>query len=161
MWRRSVLAQRPARLSVQPLLLLETAGGGYALNLGGEAASLKAEGEENLSVYQAAQGDGVKSPARRHFCRLCGSALWLWDSRWPALIHPFASAVDTELPIPPERTHLMVASKARWVSMQAGPKDQVFDHYPQESIAAWHARLGLQSYPSPFRLDRQIKLLVD
>ena len=123
----------------------KTAGGGYAINLGGEAASLKVEGEENLSVYQAVLDDGAKSPARRHFCLLCGSALWLWDPRWPELIHPFASAVDTELPIPPERTHLMVASKARWVSMQAGPKDQVFEQYPEESITAWHARLDLQS----------------
>ncbi len=54
----------------------KTAGGGYAVNLGGETASLKVEGEENLSVYQAALGDGAKSPANRHFCRLCGSALW-------------------------------------------------------------------------------------
>ena len=123
----------------------KTAGGGYAVNLGGETASLKVEGEENLSVYQAALGDGAKSPAHRHFCRLCGSALWLWDPRWPALIHPFASAVDTELPVPPERTHLMVASKARWVPVQAGPKDQISEHYPKESIEAWHVRLGLES----------------
>lgn len=55
---------------------------------------------------------GELSPLERHFCKLCGSMLSIWDPRWPELIHPFASAIDTELPIPPERTHLMLASKA-------------------------------------------------
>ena len=63
---------------------------------------------------------------------------------WPALVHPFASAIDTELPVPPERTHLMLASKASWVEVHAGAHDQTFDHYPKESLAEWHARLGLE-----------------
>jgi hypothetical protein len=68
----------------------------------------------------------------------------VWDPRWPELVHPFASAIDTELPAPPERTHLMTASKAPWVEIQAGPNDKTFDAYPDESIAAWHQRLGLE-----------------
>ena len=118
-------------------------GGGFAINLGGEAASLTVEGEENISVYQATL-DGAVSPAKRHFCKNCGSALWVHDPRWPELIHPFASAIDTELPAAPERTFLMTGSKKSWVPLDAGPKDKIFEEYPDESIAAWHQRLGLE-----------------
>ena len=81
-------------------------GGGYAINLGGDFETLKVDGGENLSVYQALventeTGQKIRSPGKRHFCKLCGSALWLWDPRWPELVHPFASAVDTDLPAPP------------------------------------------------------------
>jgi hypothetical protein len=60
-------------------------------------------------------------------------------------VHPLASAIDTPLPKPPERTHLMLGSKAPWVEPAIGPEDQTFDEYPKESIAAWHERLGLVS----------------
>ncbi len=127
----------------------KTAGsGGYGINLGGDYGTLEVEGKENINVYQAQRTDPERgetslSPARRHFCRHCGSALWLWDPRWPDLVHPFASAIDTELPAPPERVHLMLGSKAAWVSPCVGPNDKQFDEYPQESIAEWHQRLGL------------------
>jgi hypothetical protein len=124
-------------------------GGGFAINLGGDHGSLEIEGEENLSVYQAIMQDeetGVReqSPARRHFCKRCGSALWLWDPRWPQLVHPHASAIDTPLPVPPERTHLLLGSKPGWVPVHAGPKDKQFNGYPEESLADWHQRLGLE-----------------
>ena len=73
----------------------------------------------------------------------CGSALWVWDPRWPEFLHPFASAIDTDLPTPPQRTHLMLAYKASWVPVQVGPGDLSFDEYPEESLAQWHRRLGL------------------
>jgi hypothetical protein len=123
-------------------------GGGFAINLGGDYSTLEVEGESNVGVYRIvlhgkANDGSERSPLRRHFCKLCGSALWIWDSRWPELVHPHASAIDTELPVPPERTHLMVGSKASWVELCQGPDDKVFDQYPDESIAAWHERLGL------------------
>jgi hypothetical protein len=74
---------------------------------------------------------------------MCGSALWVWDPRWPELVHPFASAIDSELPLPPERTHLMLGSRSNWVAVYAKPGDKTFDGYPDESIAGWHERLGL------------------
>ena len=121
----------------------KTAGsGGYAINLGGDTDSLKVEGEEHISMYQA-RIDGGQSPAERRFCKHCGSALWVWDPRWPELIHPFASAIDSDLPKPPEHTHLMLSSKAGWVEVKADPQDHQFDEYPDESIADWHERLGL------------------
>src|SRR5436190_7508959 len=55
-------------------------GGGYAINIMGEAKSLKVKGEENASVYRARVAEGkakrkTLSQARRHFCSKCGSAL--------------------------------------------------------------------------------------
>jgi hypothetical protein len=69
--------------------------------------------------------------------------LWLFSPEWPELIHPFASAIDTPLPVPPVHTHLMLSSKAPWVEAKVGPGDKQFDVYPEESIAQWHERLGL------------------
>jgi hypothetical protein len=125
-------------------------GGGYAINLGGDYASLEVVGREHVRVYHAkmrepgeAAGDAEESPAERNFCGICASCLWLWDPRWPDLVHPFASAIDSPLPVPPERTHLMLESKASWVEPAVGPRDRTFAEYPDESIAAWHERLGL------------------
>jgi hypothetical protein len=123
-------------------------GGGYAINLGSDFDTLSIEGGEHVSVYQARMVAGAGeetelSPARRSFCKHCASALWVWDPRWPELVHPFASAIDTSLPVPPERTHLMLASRSDWVQPCAGDKDKQFDGYPEESIADWHRRLGL------------------
>ena len=123
-------------------------GGGYAINLGGDHDTLEVEGREHVKVYRARTGvtsdeEGGLSMARRHFCSECGSALWVWDPRWPDLVHPFASAIDTALSVPPERTHLMLGSKASWVEVWAGPGDRRFDEYPDESIAGWHERRGL------------------
>ena len=122
--------------------------GGYAVNLGGEAASLRVTGRRHLSVYHAKirgadSGRAHRSPAERHFCSKCGSALWLYDKRWPDLVHPFASAVDTPLPAAPRSTHIMLAYKAPWVEPQTKRGDKRFDEYPEESIADWHERLGL------------------
>ena len=124
-------------------------GGGYAINLSGDYATLQVIGDTHIHVYQArihdaTTGEMRQSPARRHFCAHCGSALWVWDPRWPELVHPFASAIDTELPIPPQRTHLMLDSKASWVEVHAHPEDKTFAGYPDESIAEWHQRLGLE-----------------
>jgi hypothetical protein len=115
-------------------------GGGYAINLGGRNDTLQVEGKEHLAVYRARMADGKESSAERNFCKRCGSALWVWDPRWPELIHPHASAIDTPLPVPPDRVHIMLGSKAAWVEPQLGPKDQRFDEYPDMSLAQWHER---------------------
>jgi hypothetical protein len=124
-------------------------GGGFAINLGGEFASLQVEGREHVRIYQAriqepGEAKPHQSPGQRHFCGECGSPLWMWDPRWPELVHPLASAIDTPLPKPPERTHILIASKANWVSVHADPQDKQFDEYPDESLAQWHERLGLE-----------------
>jgi hypothetical protein len=119
-------------------------GGGYVINLSADAQSLKIKGSKQIKIYRATI-DKVKSRAERHFCAHCGSYLWVSDSRWPELIHPFASSIDSDLPVPPEHTHLMLDSKEKWVEVQAGKGDKYFPEYPDESIAAWHQRLSLAS----------------
>lgn len=121
-------------------------GGGYAINIMGTQASLEVEGEESIGRYQALIDDenGCRtSDGQRHSCKVCGTALWLWDPNWPELVHPLASAIDTPLPVPAERTHLMLRYKADWVEPRIGPKDRAFDLYPDESIEAWHRRRHL------------------
>src|SRR3546814_507009 len=63
----------------------KTAGsGGYAINLGGIAASLKLKGKRSTGLYQAVicEDDGsncVTSSGQRHFCKKCATALWLYE----------------------------------------------------------------------------------
>jgi len=124
-------------------------GGGYAVNLGGDAKSLKVAGGENISVYRAIirnPGEAERvSNASRSFCNKCGTALWLSDPDWPELVHPFASAIDTPLPPAPEHTHIMLEFKPDWVPLEAGPRDKKFDRYPEESLSEWHQRLGVSA----------------
>jgi hypothetical protein len=122
----------------------KTAGsGGYAINLGADYRTLKVEGREHLSVYRARMPGGHLSSGQRHFCRHCGSPLWLYDPTWPTLVHPHASAIDTPLPLPPERTHMMLGSQANWAEPEVRAGDKRFDEYPDESLAQWHERHGL------------------
>lgn len=119
-------------------------GGGYAINLGAFAESLQIDGRDNLSVYQAMR-DGKSSSVQRHFCRHCGTFLWAFDPRWPELLHPFASCIETPLPEPLEICHIMLNHKAPWVRVPGGDGHRHFPEYPDESLADWHRRLGLYS----------------
>jgi hypothetical protein len=112
-------------------------GGGYAINIMGSYDSMKITGKRAKRVYQA-EIDGHTSSAERNFCPRCAAALWLYDESWPELVHPFASAIDTALPKPPSKVHLMLRYKPDWVVPQVGRKDQCFDEYPQQSIEDWH-----------------------
>ncbi|RWP15354.1 GFA family protein [Mesorhizobium sp.] len=123
-------------------------GGGFAINLGADFETLKIKGKRHLGVYQAEIEDDEHpqceiSSGERNFCKKCGSALWLYDRTWPELVHPFASAIDIDLPKPPEKVHLMLKYKANWVEPVIGKGDKVFDVYPEESIADWHKRTGM------------------
>ena len=122
-------------------------GGGYAINLGGAAPTLKVRGEKHLGRYHAILREPGKrarrSKAERRFCVKCGSALWLWDARWPDLVHPHASAIDTPLPKPPERVHICLAFKAPWCEPRRGRHDPHYEKFAKESLEAWHRRHGL------------------
>ncbi len=123
-------------------------GGGYAINLSGDHRTLKVEGEDYLTVYHARiqnpeDAAPFVSQGERRFCRQCGSCLWVYDPNYPDLMHPFASAIDTELPTPPEHTHILLDFAASWVEIPKLPNDRYFDRYPDESIADWHERLEL------------------
>lgn len=68
--------------------------------------------------------------------------LWLWDHHWPELIHPFASAIDTELPVPDEMVCIMDGSKPSWVRWPEGKKS-VHQAYNDDSLEGWHKKHGL------------------
>jgi len=123
----------------------KTAGsGGYSINLGATTQSLELEGAEHIRRYDPGSGEtgpeALGLPGRR-FCGRCGSALWNFDPRWPELIHPHAGAIDTDLPVPPEHTHMMLGSAANWVEPHIADRDKSFDAYPDESLTAWHQRV--------------------
>lgn len=124
-------------------------GGGYAINLGADSRTLEVEGEENTSVYHArlydrGEADEVPvSSAERCFCSLCGSALWLYSPNYPELVHPFASAIDTPLPKPPEKVRLMLNYAAPWCEISSNSNERHFPEYPEESLEEWHRRHGL------------------
>ena len=123
----------------------KTAGtGGYAINLGARAETLEVSGEDAITVFHA-NIDGQRSPAERRFCSHCGTALWLWDPRWPEQIHPMAGAIDTPLPIPPEWHHILLQSKPDWVPIDKHSGDTRFNLYPDSSLEAWHRARNLFS----------------
>lgn len=125
----------------------KTAGsGGFGVNLGARTATLSIEGEENIRRYHPATGavgTGATGEPGRRFCGRCGSPLWNYDPAWPELIHPHAGAVDTPLPEPPERVHIMLGSAASWAQPDIRANDRRFDAYPDEGLAQWHARMTL------------------
>ncbi|GLK66632.1 GFA family protein [Hansschlegelia plantiphila] len=140
-------APQPYQLCYCSICRKTAGGGGYAINLHADAATLKVSGERSIGVFRAEIADGEggcrTSSGERNFCGKCATALWLFDPNWPELLHPFASAIDSELPIPPARTHLMLGSKASWVEPVIGPDDLTFDEYPAQSIEEWHRARGL------------------
>jgi hypothetical protein len=124
----------------------KTAGGsGSAINIMGNYKTLKIWGKSHIKVYHAIlsytkNGKPKRSSGQRHFCKHCASCLWMYDKHWPNLVHPFASAIDTPLPIPPERVHIMLNYAANWCKVPKGKKDIHFEEYPEDSIAGWHKK---------------------
>ncbi|QIN84907.1 GFA family protein [Rubrobacter tropicus] len=116
-------------------------GGGYAVNLGAEAGTLEVEGRDNVSVYTASSRD--RGSPERNFCGHCGSFLWLFNPMWPDLVHPYASAIDTPLPKPPECVRIMLNYAAPWCDIPANDRETHFPEYPEESLEDWHRRHGL------------------
>ena len=123
----------------------KTAGsGGFGINLGARADTLTIQGAEHIRRYDPGTGETGTEPLHklgRRFCSKCGSPLWNYDPRWPDLIHPHAGVIDTDLPEPPVRTHIMLGSAANWAQPDIRNDDETFDEYPVESLAEWHARV--------------------
>jgi hypothetical protein len=117
-------------------------GGGFAINIMGDAETMKLRGKAQVGVYRV-RFDRTLSSGRRHFCKACATALWVSDPEWPELVHPFASAIDSDLPAPPSKVHMMLAYKASWVKPDIGRGDLKFREYPKQSIEEWHRSKGL------------------
>ncbi len=122
-------------------------GGGYAINIMALSSTLTVRGKSAIGMFHARiredDGSCETGTAERRFCRRCGTALWLFSPEYPEWIYPFASAIDTDLPVPASNVHLMLDFKASWVVPDTGPRDQVFQRYPTESIEAWHKARGV------------------
>lgn len=123
-------------------------GGGYAINIGADATTLEVEGQKQIGIFRAVIEDDEHascevSSGERNFCQQCGTALWLYDPSWPELVHPFASAIDTDLPTPPSSVHLMLKYKASWVEPEIAKGDLSFQLYPEQSIEDWHREKDL------------------
>ena len=127
----------------------KTAGsGGFGCNIMAEADSLRIDGEKAPIFHHGREHDPntdalIENENRRFFCPHCGSALWAHDPRWPQWIYPFAGAIDTSLPRPPEIVHIMLEFAASWVEIPHGEGHRHFRRYPDESILEWHQRHGL------------------
>ncbi|KAJ3145821.1 hypothetical protein HDU89_006873 [Geranomyces variabilis] len=126
-------------------------GGGYSINIMAQADSLVIKGKENTSVYRWDKNKDKQnsepdlSENYRHFCKNCASFLWAFDPSYPEWIFPFASAIDTELPVPDIVTCIFLESKPKWaagVDDKAGPKQLHFDKYPNDSIEQTHKKNG-------------------
>jgi len=125
-------------------------GTGATINLSASADTLDVRGIENVSIYRAkAVLQEGKPPTLvgnlRHFCRTCGCHLWAWDPKWPTYLYPLASAIDTPLPEPPQRYHIMLNSKAPWAYVpEQSEGHHRFDEYPDSSIEDWHKKRDLR-----------------
>jgi hypothetical protein len=69
--------------------------------------------------------------------------LWVWNPKWPELVHPAASAIDTPLPEPAERYAMMTRYAPAWADVPSGPGVTRFEQYTDCSIEEWHKRRGL------------------
>lgn len=118
-------------------------GGGFAINIMGLTGTLNVTGRDHIGEHGIINDSGKASSARRSFCRDCGTMLWNFDPRWADLIYPFASAIDTALPVPPHACHIMQDYKASWVVPDIRDGDKVFARYPDQSIEDWHRSQNL------------------
>lgn len=121
---------------------------GSAINIMGLRDSLSVDGEPAIETFRAPaerteSGGTGRSDSRRVFCSNCGTGLWVFNPRTERTIHPFASVIDTGLPEPPERNHIMLRYKPDWVRVPDGPTDHHFETYPDQSIRDWHEERNL------------------
>ncbi len=131
--------------------------GAITCNIMGRRETLRISGRKFLRRYHAIMRRrgkrSFRSEAERWFCGECGSHLYLLDDRWPEGVWPNAAAIDTPLPDPPERVHLMLRYKPTWVPIQGrGPR---FLEYPELSIAEWHQKRGLSGRTARLRGRRR------
>ena len=58
-----------------------------------------------------------------------------------------ASAIDTPLPVPVERNHIMLENKEPWVVVppELAQNEHRFERYPDEGIEEWHKKRKLEA----------------
>lgn len=127
----------------------KTGGGGYSINIMGEYGTLEVTGEENVTVYRSANNhrgaydtDGLGF-SRRHFCKVCGTTLWIYNPTYAEFVYPCATAIDTPLPRTDEISHNMLGYKPDWIPVPEGPEHAHNTYYPEGGIEQWHRDRGL------------------
>jgi hypothetical protein len=122
----------------------KTAGGtGAAANVLAQASTLEVEGAEALTEFAAPDS------TRTRFCSACGSAMYLTIDSAPDFVYPFASAIDTPLPEPPERVHVFTMEAPGWARPPRSADDVATERNTRESITDWHRRHGLTERDEP------------
>ena len=91
------------------------------------------QGQDVLKSYRAISAD-------RHFCRECGSHLFILDAQWPDDVWPNAAAIDTPLPLCSEQVHIFIRSKVAWYPILT--KGALYETYPELAIEEFHQKLG-------------------
>lgn len=119
--------------------------GGPAVTLVADANTLVIQGKNALKIYQAPNQDPLckdsLSQLNRFFCKYCGSQLWTIHQQWPDIVYLYASAIDSELIIPPETTHFMTHFRVLWQPFQPEQNDRVNSYFPKESHQEWKQRI--------------------
>ncbi|KAJ1731223.1 hypothetical protein LPJ72_004060 [Coemansia sp. Benny D160-2] len=127
-------------------------GGGYTVNIMGMSDTLTiARGKENLKSYRAIKNKEAPEKDQvlcqnRYFCTTCASYLWAHCDDYPQWIYPYASAIDSELPVPQKTTSIMLESAKKWANPRELPSGadatDAFDVYPDYSLEQWHKDHG-------------------
>jgi hypothetical protein len=126
----------------------KTAGaGGFAVYVAANHRTTVVQGREHMRVYRARfqpPGESAQrtSTAERAFCERCGSQLWIWHPEIPDVVYLHASGVDTPLPLPSERMHIMLDSRARWSPLHADPQDSQHPSLPEAFMVALYGKPG-------------------
>ncbi|KAJ2801994.1 hypothetical protein H4S07_004794 [Coemansia furcata] len=120
-------------------------GGGYTVNILGQADTLRVtRGADTIKSYRAVKDKSVAEAEQelcqnRYFCPMCASYLWAYSDEWPQWVYPYASAIDSELPVPKATASLMLGSAAKWSDPREEPKNgELFEEYPPYSLEEWH-----------------------
>ena len=113
---------------------------GAAANVIADASTMQLGGGVVPTRYEHPEEPVVLS-----FCGRCGSALFLEIMPFPEWVYPFASAVDTPLPKPPEFVFVRTDERPEWSPAMGSPTDPSFEANTDESMVEWHRRLGLES----------------
>ncbi|OBT53883.1 hypothetical protein VE04_04358 [Pseudogymnoascus sp. 24MN13] len=143
----TVDSNTPVPYQLCPCSICRKVGGNNgAVDHGAITSSLDIKkGKELIKKYSAIKDRGTKKEQKctseRSFCSNCSTMLWNYDAEWPELIHPFASAIDTELPVPEEMVCILEGSKPEWVRWPEGKKVVVKKYHL--SLEDWHREKGL------------------